>query len=150
HAGDVGPGPRMAIRQTEADGIDENWRHYRNGVGQLLEGDHARHCARHDDVGFETNQLFRKQRRSRLFAIGIAALEGPVLAFHISNLSHALQESTEDTLAAGPRAADQTSDHRPRRSLGYPRAWPQRHRSCKARYELPPPHAAHPRPRITD
>src|SRR5262245_42581204 len=131
----------MATSPTEADRIDENWRDNRNGVGQFLERDRARYRARHDDVGLETNQLFRKQRRSRLYAIGVAALEGPVLAFHISKLSHALQESTEDTLAAGPRAADQTSDHRPRRSLGYPRAWPQRNRSRKARYELPPPHA---------
>src|SRR5262249_620902 len=75
-------------------------------------------------------------RRASAIAVEVAALEGPVLAFHVSKFPHALQKSTEIALRHRLRAANQTRDQRARRSLGYPGDWP-RHRATQKINECP-------------
>src|SRR5262249_20925973 len=108
-----------------------------DGCCQSVEGVHSGDGPRHKHVRLETKQLFCKRSRANAIAVEVAALEGPVLAFHVSEFPHALQKSTEIALRHRLRAANQTGDQRARRSLGYPGDWPQRRASREAQNELP-------------
>src|SRR5262249_37243080 len=88
-----------------------------------------RHRARHEHVGLDTNQLFRKRLRPGLITIGVTALEGPVLTFDVSEVSHPLQESIKNTLSARLGSGDHTADHGACQSLSESR---ERPRSCAA------------------
>jgi hypothetical protein len=98
------------------------------------------HRARHEHVGLHTNQLFRKRLRAGLTTIGVTDLEGPVLTFDISEVSHPLNESIKNTLGAHLRASDQTADHGPCQSLSESRDRPC-HRAAEKRDELAPLHS---------
>src|SRR5262249_17212268 len=111
HAGHVASWPGMTACKAKADRIDEYRGDDRDRVRELLEGNHRSHRARHDHVGLNMNQLFRKRLRPGLITIGVTDLEGPVLIFDVSEVSHPLQESIKNTLSARLGASDQTTDH---------------------------------------
>src|SRR5262249_11531588 len=88
------------------------------------------------------NQLFRQRLRPGLITIGVTDLEGPVLTFGVSEVSHPLQESIKNTLSARLGASDQTADHGACQSLSESRERPRR-RAAEQRDELASSHARH-------
>src|SRR5262249_59515296 len=100
-----------------------------------------RHRARHEHVGLDTNQLFRKRLRPGLITIGVTALEGPVLTFDVSEVSHPLQESIKNTLNARLGSGDHTADHGACQSLSESRERPRRRRAAEQREERAPFHS---------
>src|SRR5262249_40892028 len=91
----------------------------------------------HEHVGLDTNQLFRKRLRPGLITIGVTALEGPVLTFDVSEVSHPLQESIKNTLSARLGSGDHTADHGACQSLSESRERPRR-RAAEQRDEVAP------------
>src|SRR4029077_12182409 len=128
HAGHVASRPGMTACKAKADRIDQYRGDYWDRVCELLEGNRPSHRARHEHVGLDTNQLFRKRLRPGLITIGVTDLEGPVLTFDVSEVSHPLHESIKNTLSARLGASDQTADHGTCQSLSESRERP----SCRA------------------
>src|SRR4029077_3011354 len=142
HAGHVASRPGMTAYKAKADRIDQYRRDYRDRVRELLEGNPPSHRARHEHLGLDTNQLFRKRLRSGLITIGVTDLEGPVLTFDVSEVSHPLHESIKNTLSARLGASNQTADHGTCQSLSESRERPCG-RAAEQRDELAPPDVEH-------
>src|SRR5262249_26865165 len=127
----------MARRKTKADRIHERWRDDWYGVGQLLGGCHARHRARHDNVGFEADQLFRKRGNPSQIAIGISTVEGAVSSSDVTEFAHALRKSTKVSIGRRLRTSNEIGHLWPLgRYLRDPVHRPQHRNSSKAADEL--------------
>src|SRR5215475_3166426 len=102
--------PGMACRKTKADRIDERGRDDGYCVGQLLRGPHARHRARHDDIGFEVDQLFHKRGGPSQIAISISAVEGVIIASDVTEFAHTPRKSTEVSIGRRLRTPNEIDD----------------------------------------